>query len=73
MKSYEVSIEDINPCGGVAHAKKELIEVEIESPDAYVKANGRYPVIEKYTNSEGDIVIVTGNSSGYILRYTFFE
>lgn len=37
MKKYEVFIEEINPCGGERHSKKEIIEVEAESPEAYVK------------------------------------
>ena len=40
MNEYEVFIEDINACGGEQYAKKELIEVEADSPEAYVKANG---------------------------------
>lgn len=73
MKEYEVCIEDITPCGGEAHARKSLIEIETDSPESYVKENGRYPFIEQYVNASGDLVIVTGNNSGYILRYTFFD
>ena len=35
MKEYEVLIETINPCGGEGHAKKEIVEAECESPEAY--------------------------------------
>ena len=73
MTGYEVFIEDINPCGGEKHGKKELIEVEAESPEAYVKENGRFPIMETFTNSNGDTVIVTGDGSGNMLRYTFTE
>ena len=73
MKEYEVFIEDINPCGGEKHSKKELIEVEAESPEAYVKENGRFPITETFINSKGDTVIVTGDGSGTIVRYTFTE
>ena len=45
MKEYEVLIETINPCGGEGHAKKEIIETECESPEAYVQANAPYPVM----------------------------
>lgn len=38
MKEYEILIETINPCGGEAHAKREIIEAKAESPEAYVKA-----------------------------------
>ena len=41
MNEYEVYIEEINPCGGSQHAQKSIIEIEAESPEAYVTANGR--------------------------------
>ena len=46
MNEYEVFIEDINSCGGEQYAKKELIEVEADSPESYVKENGRFPIID---------------------------
>lgn len=73
MNEYEVFIEDINPCGGEAHAKKELIEVEADSPEAYVKENGRFPIIDVVRNANGDTVITTGDGSGNFMRYTFTE
>ena len=73
MNEYEVFIEDINPCGGEAHARKELIEVEAESPEAYVKENGRFPIIDVVKNANGDTVITTGDGSGNFMRYTFTE
>lgn len=73
MNEYEVFIEDINPCGGSQHAKKELIEVEAESPEAYVKENGRFPIIDITVNSDGDTVITTGDGSGNLVKYTFSE
>lgn len=39
MKEYEILVETINPCGGEAHAKKEILEAECESPESYVQAN----------------------------------
>ena len=71
MNEYEVFIEDINSCGGEQYAKKELLEVEAESPEAYVKENGRYPIIDITENSNGDTVILTGDGNGNFLRYTF--
>ena len=71
MNEYEVFIEDINSCGGEQYAKKELLEVEAESPEAYVKENGRYPIIDVTENSNGDTVILTGDGNGNFLRYTF--
>ena len=71
MNEYEVFIEDINSCGGEQYAKKELLEVEAESPEAYVKENGRYPIIDMTEKTNGDTVILTGDGKGNFLRYTF--
>lgn len=73
MTEYEVFVETMNPCGGAQYAKKEFIEIEAESPEAYVKAHGQYPIREIGKNAAGDVVITTGNDSGYIVRYTFTE
>jgi hypothetical protein len=73
MNEYEVFIEDINSCGGEQYAKKELIEVEADSPESYVKANGRFPIIDISQNANGDTVILTGDGVGNMLRYTFSE
>lgn len=73
MNEYEVFIEDINSCGGEQHAKKELIEIEAESPEAYVKENGRFPIIDITVKASGDTVITTGDGKGNFLRYTFTE
>lgn len=73
MTEYEVLVETINPCGGEAHANKEFLEVEAESPEAYVAANGRFPVIDSGKNASGDTVITTGDGRGTIIRYTFSE
>ena len=60
MHEYEIFIEEINPCGGEQYSKKTLIEAEAVSPEAYVKENGRFPVLESTCNESGDVVIVTG-------------
>ena len=73
MNEYEVFIEDINSCGGAQHAKKEWIEVEADSPEAYVKQNGRFPIMDISKNANGDTVIVTGDGKGNFLKYTFSE
>ena len=73
MNEYEVFIEDINSCGGEQYAKKEIIEIEAESPEAYVEENGRYPIIDITPKSNGDTVIITGDGKGNFLRYTFSE
>ena len=71
MNEYEVFIEDINSCGGEQYAKKEIIEVEAQSPEAYVEANGRLPILDVSQNDKGDTVIVTGDGKGNFVRYTF--
>ena len=73
MDEYEVFIEDINSCGGEQYAKKELIEVKADSPESYVKINGRFPIMDISKNSNGDTVITTGDGVGNMLRYTFTE
>lgn len=73
MNEYEVFVEDINSCGGEQHAKKELIEVEAESPESYVEENGRFPILDITKKANGDTVITTGDGKGNFLRYTFTE
>ena len=66
MKEYEIIIETINPCGGDRHSQQEIIEANIESPEAFVKEKGRFPIIDKIENPDGGVVIVTGDGKGYI-------
>ncbi|MGN0355507.1 MAG: hypothetical protein ACI4EI_10585 [Muricoprocola sp.] len=73
MHEYEIFIEEINPCGGEKFSKKTLIEAEADSPEAYVKENGRFPVLETMSNENGDVVILTGDGNGSFVRYTFTE
>lgn len=73
MKEYEIFIEEINPCGGEAHARKSVIEAEAENPEAYVKQNGRFPIMEQTETTAGETVIMTGDGHGYFIRYTFSE
>lgn len=47
MNEYEILIKEINPCGGEAHARSSVIEAEAESPKAYVKDNGRFPIMKQ--------------------------
>lgn len=70
---YEVTIEDMTPCGGEKYANRQILEVEAESPLAYVEANKRFPNVSQYTNADGDTVIVASNPVGYRTRYTFTE
>ena len=73
MKEYEILVETINPCGEATHAKKEFIEAEAESPESYLQEHGRFPVLERIENPNGDVTIVTGDAKGYLIRYTFTE
>lgn len=74
MKEYEILIETINPCGGESHAKKkEIIEAECESPEAYVKEKATYPIIDNTKTATGDALIITGDGKGSMVRYTFTE
>lgn len=71
MNEYEVFVENINPCGGSQYAKKQLIEVEAESPEAYVREQGRFPIMDIVENQNGDTVITTGDGKGNFVKYTF--
>ena len=73
MNEYEICIETINPCGGSKHAIREIIEAECESPEAYVKENGRFPILNILENANGDTVIITGDGKGNFVKYTFTE
>lgn len=73
MTEYEVLVETINPCGGGRHAAKEFIEVETDSPEAYVRENGRFPILDVTVKPDGDTVITTGDEAGNLVKYTFTE
>jgi len=73
MKTYEILVETINPCGGEAHANKEFKEIEAASPEAYVALTARFPIIDSGKNTSGDTVITTGDGKGTLVRYTFTE
>lgn len=72
MIEYEVVKEEMTPCGGSKHAVRTIFTVEAESPEAYVKAHGRFPILEVTRNTSGDIIVMTGEN-GYVDRYTFTE
>ena len=71
LNEYEVSMEEMTPCGGSKYAKREFLEVEAESPEAYVKAHGKWPILDITHAANGDTVITTGDCAGNIVRYTF--
>lgn len=72
MKEYELCIEAMNPCGGSQYARREILEIEAESPEAYVKANAPMPILD-VADFGGSTVITTGDGHGYITRYLFTE
>ena len=73
MKEYELLIETLNPYGGERHAGKEFLEIEADSPEAYVQANAVFPITDSGKNASGDTVITNGDGRGTIVRYTFTE
>lgn len=73
MKEYEILVETINPCGGEGHAKREILEAECKSPEAYVQENAPYPVMDTVKTPAGDTLIITGDGKGSMVRYTFSE
>ena len=73
MKNYEVYVEESTPCGGSKYAKKEFFEVEADSPEAYVRENGKWPIQDICRNGDGDLVITTGDCAGNLIKYTFSE
>ena len=73
MREFEIMIEDINPCGGSQFAKREIVEEEAESPEAYVAEHGRFPILDRSVTADGDTVITTGDGHGNLVKYTFTE
>ena len=73
MPEYEIIIESMTPCGGSKYANRTIIEAEAESPEAYVEQHKRFPIRDISKTADGNVVITTGNESGYIDRYTFSE
>ena len=73
MKEYEVCTEYINPCGGSEYAIREIFEVETDDPVEYVRKEGRFPIKEVTKDKNGDLLIITGDTTGYFIRYTFTE
>ena len=70
---YEVIVEEMNPCGGSAHARRSILEVTADSPESYVRSNGRLPILDITEAADGSTCIITGDGAGYFIRYTFSE
>lgn len=73
MPEYEIIIESMTPCGGSKYANRTIIEAEAESPEAYVEQHKRFPIRDVSKTADDNVVITTGNESGYVDRYTFSE
>ncbi len=71
MKTYEVFVEVINPCGGDKHSQKKFLEVEAEAPETWVKENAAFPILDVTATKEGEPLIITGDGKGNFVRYTF--
>lgn len=68
---YEVTIEDMTPCGGEKYANRRILEVEAESPMDYVQQNKRFPNVALIRQTEEETVVEATNPVGYKTRYTF--
>ena len=70
---YEITIENITPCGGSKYALREIIEAEADSPMEYVMTNKRFPKVTVLKDDGNETVIVASNDAGYQTRYSFTE
>lgn len=68
---YEITVENITPCGGEKYARREILEAEADSPMDYVAAHKLFPDVRLLRESEDETVIVASNPAGYQTRYTF--
>ena len=49
------------------------MDVQAESPEAFVKSHSSWPILDTGKNLDGEPVITTGDGHGVIVRYTFSE
>ncbi len=73
MKEYEIAIKSWNACGGPNEAMTHFEEVEIESPDEYLRAKhgADFPKFSKEVTSTGQIVYLFDNGAiGYSYEFT---
>lgn len=68
---YEITVENITPCGGEKYARREILEAEADSPMDYVEAHKLFPNVRLLRETEEETVIVASNPAGYQTRYTF--
>ena len=71
MREYEVLVRTIRPCPGDAHDRETFLEVEADSPEAYVLENAPYPILDSVENLNGETIITTGDGEGNFIKYTF--
>ena len=73
MKEYEIAIKSWNGCGGQSNATTRFEEVEIESPEEYLRAKHGvdFPKFSKEVTSTGQIVHLFDNGAiGYSYKFT---
>lgn len=68
---YEITIENMTPCGGSKYAQREIVEAETDSPMEYVMATKRFPNVTVLKDDGEETVIAANNDAGYQTRYTF--
>ncbi len=71
MNTYEILVEEIIPCGGSDAPVTNMIEVQAESPRAYIEEHGKFPIIDEGKDLKGNIVFTTGDGKGVFVKYTF--
>ena len=73
MHEYEIIHEITNACGGPGRAETDIIEVEAESPEAYLKSVHSED-FEKAVKEEKDGEVVYTLALGAVThKYTFQE
>ena len=65
VSTFNDPLIDCKACK-MRHRADKLVE-------SYVQEHGRFPVLERIENPNGDVTIVTGDAKGYLIRYTFTE
>lgn len=73
MHTFELCVETIDSCGGEKRRKREIIEIQASSPAEYIMSYGRWPVRDTYRDEKGELVVVTGDRCGNMVRYTVLD
>ena len=73
MAEYELVREIKNLCPNNQMRDVFFEEVETDDPVEYIRKEGRFPIMEVTRDANGDLLIITGDTKGYFIRYTFTE